>query len=36
MSSCKNAVIDLLCFINLAKLGEMMAENLFSFKSPSA
>ena len=30
MSSCKNAVIDLLCLINLAKLEEMIADNLFS------
>ena len=30
-----NAVFDLLCFINLAKEGEMIADNLVNFKSSS-
>ena len=31
--SCKDAVLDLLCFINLTKLGEIRADNLVNFKS---
>ena len=34
-SSCKNDVFDLLCFISLAKLEEIIADNLANFKSRS-
>ena len=34
--SFKNAVSILLCFRNLTKYGEMMAEDLVNFKSRSA
>ena len=34
--SCKNAAFNLLCFISLAKQGEIIADNLVNFKSRSA
>ena len=30
---CKNAVLDLLCFINLEKLREKQADSLLNLKS---
>ena len=34
--SCKNYIFNLLCFINLTKYREIIADNLVNFKSRSA